>query len=579
MSNEKFELKSFYELVDRANQLFPNEILYRFNRVKEEEVQVTYNEFYHYVRKATLAMRALGVKDQKVIVMGETTVQWMTTYLATVFAGGIIVPLDPGLLPEEIVNFANVAEAKVIVYSKTFESLFNEHGDEIKTAERFIMSDKAAFTLDLDDEYNESDKYITFKSFMSYGERLYKEYNESNDQDKFDFNDQDTEKMQILLFTSGTTGTSKGVMLNQRNICSVENDIYPVFKVLNVGDVILSVLPIHHTYEMATAMLAPFLFGVTIAMSDGIKYVTKNIKQYKPTIMTLVPLFASTFYKTIWKNIEKQGKVKKVKFGIKLTKFLRAFGIDVRKKVFKDIHEVFGGNLKYLVVGGAALNPEIVKFFHAIGVQMSQGYGITECAPLISVVPLDKYNPSSCGTPMDGVTVRIEKEREEDDYGEIVVTGRNVMLGYYKRPDLTAEVMTEDGWFRTGDYGYIGKKNYIYITGRKKNIIIAENGKNIFPEEIEEYFESIPLVEEVVVVGRENKETGDVVIAAVVVPNIEECDKHGLHDDETIYEAINHAVHDLNQKLASYKHIGVVELRKEPFEKTAARKIKRFLVK
>ncbi|MBO5339003.1 MAG: AMP-binding protein [Clostridia bacterium] len=579
MSNEKFELKSLYELVDRANKLFPNEILYRFNRVKDEEVQVTYNEFYHYVRKATLAMNALGVKDQKVIVMGETTVQWVATYMATVFAGGVIVPLDPGLLPEEIVNFANVAEAKVIVYSKTFESLFNEHGEEIKSAEKFIMNDKSAFTLELDEEYNDSDKYITFKNLMSYGDKLYKEYNESNDENKFDFFDQDTEKMQILLFTSGTTGTSKGVMLNQRNICAVETDIYPVFSVLKVGDLILSVLPVHHTYEMATGMFAPFMFGATIAISDGIKYVTKNIKQYKPTIMTLVPLFASTFYKTIWKNIEKQGKTKKVKFGIKLTKFLRVFGIDIRKKVFKDIHEVFGGKLKYLVVGGAALNPEIVKFFHAIGVQMSQGYGITECAPLISVVPLDKYNPSSCGKPMDGVSVRIEKEREEDDYGEIVVTGKNVMLGYYKRPDLTQEVMTEDGWFRTGDYGYIGKKNYIYITGRKKNIIIAENGKNIFPEEIEEYFESIPLVEEVVVVGRENKDTGDVVIVAVVVPNMEECDKHGFHDDETIYEAINHAVHDLNQKLASYKHIGDVELRKEPFEKTAARKIKRFLVK
>ena len=210
---------------------------------------------------------------------------------------------------------------------------------------------------------------------------------------------------------------------------------------------------------------------------------------------------------------------------------------------------------------------------------MSQGYGITECAPLISVVPLDKYNPTSCGKHMDGVKVRIEKEREEDGYGEIVVSGKNVMLGYYNRPDLTAEVMTEDGWFRTGDYGYMDKKGYIYITGRKKNIIIASNGKNVFPEEIEEYFSQIPLVEEVVVVGRECEKTGDTIIAAVVVPNKEECDAHGLHDDETIYEAINHAVHDLNQKLESFKHIGVVELRHEPFEKTAARKIKRFLVK
>ena len=579
MSNQSINLKSLYELIDRANTLFKDETLYRFNRSRDEEVRVSYGEFYHYVRKATLAMKALDIKDQKVIVMGETSVQWMATYLATIFAGGVIVPLDPGLLPEEIVNFANVAEAKVVVYSKTFEQLFLDHGSEIKSAEKFIMNDKAAFTLDLDEEYSENDKYITFKSFMSYGERLYKEYNESNDENKFDFFDQDTEKLQILLFTSGTTGTSKGVMLNQRNLCAVQNDIYPVFNVLKVGDILLSVLPVHHTYELSTGMLAPFMFGATVAISDGIKYVTKNIKQYQPTIMTLVPLFASTFYKTIWKNIEKQGKTKKVKFGIKLTKFLRAFGIDIRKKVFKDIHEVFGGNLKYLVVGGAALNPEIVKFFHAIGVQMSQGYGITECAPLISVVPLNKYNPSSCGKPMTGVSVRIEKEREEDNYGEIVVSGQNVMLGYYNRPDLTAEVMTDDGWFRTGDYGYIGKKNYIYITGRKKNIIIASNGKNVFPEEIEEYIENISLVSEVVVVGRECEKTGDTIIAAVVVPNYEECAAQNLHDDETVYEAINHQIHDMNQKLESFKHVGVVEIRKEPFEKTPSRKIKRFLIK
>ena len=578
MSQEKFELKNLYELVDGANNKFANKTVYKFNRTKDEEVSITYGEYYHYVRKLTLAMNEIGIKDQKVVVMGETSVQWMATYMATVFAGGVIVPLDPGLLHEEIINFINLSEAKVVVYSNTFESLFKEQEAALPTVEKFVMTNKALFTLEPDEEYVD-EKYISYRSLLTMGEKLYKEYNESNDNNKFDFFDQDTEKMQILLFTSGTTGTSKGVMLNQRNICAVENDIFPVFSILGPDDVVLSVLPPHHTYELATAMLAPFMLGATISISDGLKYVVKNIKQFQPTIMTLVPLFASTFYKTIQKNVEKQGKTKKLKKGMKISKFLRFFGIDVRRKLFKDIHEVFGGRLKYLVVGGAALNPEIIEFFDAIGIQMSQGYGITECAPLISVVPLDKFNTHSCGKPMEGVKVRIEKEKEEDNYGEIVVTGKNVMLGYYNRPDLTAEVMTDDGWFRTGDYGYVDKKGYIYITGRKKNIIIASNGKNVFPEEIEEYIETIPYVSEVVVVGRENEKTGDTVIAAVVVPNYDECDAHGLHEDETIYEAINHAVHDLNQKLESFKHVSVVELRKEPFEKTASRKIKRFLVK
>lgn len=578
MSKEKFELKNLYELVDRANNLFGDITAYRFNRTKDEEISITYNEYYHYVRKLTLAMNKIGVKDQKVVIMGETSIQWIATYMATIFAGGIIVPLDPGLLHEELINFINLAEAKVVVYSNTFEELFKEHESEMPSVEKFVMTNKALFTLEPDEEYVD-EKYISYRSLLTMGDELYNKYNESDDESKFDFNDQDTEKLSVLLFTSGTTGTSKGVMLNQRNICAVENDIHPVFSVLSTDDLILSVLPPHHTYELATTMLAPFMFGATIAISDGIKYVVKNIKQYKPTVMTLVPLFASTFYKTIKKNVEKQGKTKKLKTGMKISKVLRFFGIDKRRALFKDLHEVFGGRLKYLIVGGAALSPEIVDFFHAIGIQMSQGYGITECAPLISVVPLDKYNRSSCGKPMDGVSVRIEKEREEDNYGEMVVTGKNVMLGYYNRPDLTAEVMTEDGWFRTGDYGYIDKKGYIYITGRKKNIIIASNGKNVFPEEIEEYIETIPYVAEVVVVGRECEKTGDVTIVAVVVPNFEECDAHGLHDDETIYEAINHSIHDLNQKLESFKHVGVVELRHEPFEKTASRKIKRFLVK
>ncbi len=578
MKNEKIELNSLYDLVDRGNNMFANCRLYCFNKTKEEEVSITYGEFYHYVRKLTLAMNEIGIKDEKVILTGETSVQWIASYMATVFAGGVIVPLDPGLLPEEMINFVNLSKAKVVVHSQTFEKFFGERDGEMPTVEKYIMTNKALFTLEPDEEYID-EKHISYRSFLTLGDKLYKEYNQSQSEDKFDFFKQDAEKLSVLLFTSGTTGTSKGVMLSQKNICAVLKDIHPVFSPLTEKDLILSVLPPHHTYELATTQLAPYMYGATIAISDGLKYVVKNIKQFKPTIMTLVPLFASTFYKTILKNVEKQGKTKKLKTGIKLSNFLLKFGIDIRKKTFKDLHEVFGGNLRFLIVGGAPLNPEIVTFFHSIGIQMSQGYGITECAPLISVVPLDKYNKASCGQPMDGVKVRIEKEREEDNYGEIVVTGDNVMLGYYERPDLTAEVMTEDGWFRTGDYGYIDKKNYIYITGRKKNIIIASNGKNVFPEEIEEYLGTIPYVEEVVVVGRENKKTGDVVIAAVVFPNKDECDAHGLHEDETIYEAINHAVHDMNQKLESFKHVSVVELRHEPFEKTPSRKIKRFLVK
>ena len=568
-----FELSSIYELYRRGAELYGAHPLYRFNRAKEEEVTVNYDEYLTFLQKMTLAFGELGVKDNKVIVIGETSVQWITSYVSTVTAGGVIVPLDPGVLEDEIINFINLAEAKVVVYSHTFEKLFTERGNELKTVEMFIQTDKSTFTLTTEEPY-EASRYTTFNNILALGEYLYAGLGEEG----FVLPQQDVQKLSVLLFTSGTTGTSKGVMLSQRNICAVMEGIEPTLNVLTKEDSVMSVLPIHHTYEMSAGILAPMLYGCTINISDGIKYVAKNMKQFKPSIMTLVPLFAATLYKTIMKSVQKQGKEKTLKTGVKISNFLLKFHVDVRKKLFAQVLEALGGRLKYFVVGGAALNPELVDNFKSLGIHISQGYGITECAPLISVVSLTDYNPASCGKAMPGMQVMIDKENPDDLTGEIVVKGDNVMLGYYNAPGLTDEVLSL-GWFRTGDYGYVDKKGYIYITGRKKNIIIASNGKNVFPEEIEEYISDIPLVEEVVVVGRDEKKNGEISIVAIVVPNQEECEARGLTEDEAIYEAISAEVTAVNKKLVAYKHINHVEIRKEPFEKTAARKIKRFLVK
>ena len=568
-----FELNSIYGLFERGAKLYGAHPLYRFNREKEDMVIVNYDEYMPFLQKMTLAMQELGVKDQKVIVMGETSVQWITTYVSTVTAGGVIVPLDPGILEDEMINFINLSEAKVVVYSKTFEKLFNERGNELKTVEMFIETDKSTFTLTTEEPY-EASRYTTFNNILALGEYLYSNLGE----DGFVLPEQDTKKMSVLLFTSGTTGTSKGVMLSQRNICAVMEGIEPTLNVLTPDDAVMSVLPIHHTYEMSAGILAPMLYGCTINISDGIKYVAKNMKQFKPTIMTLVPLFAATLYKTIMKNVKKQGKEKTLKTGVRISNFLLKFHVDLRKKLFAQVLEALGGRLKYFIVGGAALNPELVDSFKALGIHISQGYGITECAPLISVISLKDYNPASCGKAMPGMQVMIDKENPDDLTGEIVVKGDNVMLGYYNAPELTNEVLS-NGWFRTGDYGYIDKKGYIYITGRKKNIIIASNGKNVFPEEIEEYIGEIPLVEEVVVLGRDEKKNGEVDIVAIVVPNQDECAAAGLTDEEAIYNTIHERIIEINKKLVAYKHVNKVEIRNEPFEKTAAKKIKRFLVK
>lgn len=564
------EIKSIYELIERGSELFKDKNLFKFNK-GDEVVEISYNEFLDYVNKITFAFINMGVKDKKVVVIGETSVEWIASYIATVTAGGVIVPLDPYLLEDEIIKFVNHSEASFVVCSPAFEKLFRDREKDIPAVSNIIIADKMNFTLTSDKQYL-SEKFTDFNNILALGEYLIKNTDIKIEKDR------DTTKMSALLFTSGTTGSSKGVMLSEKNICTVVNGIYPTLWQLNTDDTLLSVLPVYHTYEMSCGILAPMIFGCSICISDGIKYVGKNIKQFSPTIMTLVPMFINQLYKNIWKSAKKQGKEKMLSFGIKLSDLLAKVHINVRKKLLSSVIEAMGGKLKYFIVGGAALDPHMVDAFASFGIQVSQGYGITECAPLISVVPLDKYNPTSCGKPMPGLSVRIDKENPEDTYGEIVVKGDNVMLGYYKDKEATDEVLDSEGWFKTGDYGYTDDEGYIYITGRKKNVIVLSGGKNLFPEELEEYLGAVPLVEEAVVVGRECKETGDITVVAVVYPNKEECDKAGLTTNEQIYEAINGAVTKINKKLASYKHIHKVELRDEPFEKTTTRKIKRYTV-
>lgn len=563
-------VSTIYGLFHDVAEIQPEHPLYRFNN-KGGEVSVSYKEVDELIKKMTCAFTHLGVKDKKVIVMGETSVQWITTYVSVVTAGGVIVPFDPLLLEDEMINFIKVANASVVVYSDHFEKLFSERGGDLPNVELFIKTDKQTFTLDPEDAYVE-EKYTTYNNILSLGKYLY----ETNGAPE-NMLQHDTEKLSILLFTSGTTGTSKGVMLAEKNVCSVLNGIIPTLNVLTPDDSVLSVLPIHHTYEMSAGILAPMLYGMTVNICDGIKYVGKNIKQFKPSVLALVPMFANQLYKTIWKSAQKQGNDKKLRMGINISNFLMKLHIDVRRKLLSQVHEAFGGRLKYFIVGGAALAPELVDEFRSFGIHISQGYGITECAPLISVVGLRDYNPTSCGKLMPGMQIFIDKENASDTFGEIVVKGDNVMLGYYNDPEQTAAVLN-NGWFRTGDYGYVDEKGYIYITGRKKNIIISSSGKNVFPEEIEEYLEAIPQVAEVVVVGRENPETKDVEIVAVVFPDEEECKKANL-EGEAIYEFINGEITKINKKLAAYKHINKLEIRNEPFEKTTTRKIRRNTVK
>ena len=341
----------------------------------------------------------------------------------------------------------------------------------------------------------------------------------------------------------------------------------------------VSVLPPHHTYEMTCGEFGVINIGAEAFINDSIKHVMKNFKAFQPNALALVPLFVETMHKRIWDEIRRQGLEKKVRAAMKINEALLNVGIDIRQKLFGRITAAFGGKLKSIVCGGAPINPTIIKDFYHFGITVLEGYGITECSPLVAVNSPGKVRFHSVGQPVYGCEVRIDYTPGETT-GEIQVKGENIMMGYYKNEEATAEVFTEDGYFRTGDIGYMDKDGYIYITGRKKNVIILSNGKNVFPEELEEYLSNIETVSEAVVVGRKDAENAksEVAITAIIVPNMESPALIDKSRDE-VYEIVRTAVMAINKKLPSFKHITEVELRDEPFEKNSSRKIKRYKIK
>ena len=366
-------------------------------------------------------------------------------------------------------------------------------------------------------------------------------------------------------------------MLNQRNVCTVINDARKPLAGFNEKDTLLSVLPVHHTYELTCGIFAAMDHGCKICINDSIKHVTKNLKKYKPTAMAVVPLYVEVFYNSIMKNVRKQGLEKTFNTAVKISKVAGKVKIDLRKQLFGKVMEAFGGRLHKMICGGAALRPELIEIFRAIGIEICQGYGITECAPLISVIPCGVYNPKSCGLVSESLQVFIDKENPSDEFGEIVVKGPNVMLGYYNNEQATREVLSPKGWFYTGDYGYVDENNYLYITGRKKNIIVLQDGKNVFPEEIEEYLGAIPHIKECVVVGRQKD--NDLCITALVYPDFDYTKSAGLNTKEEVYNAIRDQINATNRKLVGYKRVMALEFVEEEFEKTPSKKIKRFLYK
>ena len=512
----------------------------------------TYREFDEDVKALGTAIANLGFGDKHIAMIGENSYPYVVNYLAVIQSLGVFVPVDKELPPNDILNVINDSDAEVVFYASHFEELFTTRADELPKVKYFIGIDRET----------DDGKFLSYRTFIEEGRKKYLEGDTSYTDMEWD--DQD---MKLLVYTSGTTGLAKGVMLTEHNLVSC---VYHGLRVATIFTKCLSVLPYNHSYEAVAGLLVALHKHATICINDNLRHVLKNLQRFKPDYIYLVPVFVETFYKRIWTQAKEGGKEGGLKFLIKMSNALRKVGIDKRRTLFKSIHDAFGGNLREIVCGGAPLRPELGAFFDAIGITLLNGYGITECSPLVSVNQPHCNDCTTVGLPLPCIKVRLE-DQDENGEGEICVKGDIVMQGYYKHPELTKEAIV-DGWFHTGDYGKFNKRGLLMITGRKKNLIILGNGKNIFPEEIEGYLSAIPYVQEVIVFGIKNADGHEEALGAEFFLSEEKLKEYGVTDPQ---DSLKRDIAKACRALPTYKHISKFYIRPVEFEKTTAKKIKR----
>ena len=521
-------------------------------------IPVTYRQLKSDIDAFGTALTDLGLKGKHIGVIGETRYEWMVGHLGTVCGTGVVVPLDKELPLSELTNLCQRARLSAVIYSGKVEKSILKAIEGIESME-YIIS--------MDAEKSDEDR-LSFHELVNRGRRLV----EAGDRSVIDAKI-DADAMSILLFTSGTTGLAKGVMLSHKNIVSNVMNMSMYVEVLE-SDISLSILPIHHTYEFTCDHMTVLYQGGTVAFCEGLKYIVKNMEECRATILIGVPLVFEMMNKKVWKQAEKTGKAAKLRKGIALAKKLDRFNIKSMRKLFKDVHNAFGGNMRLFISGAAAIDPEIIDNFNSMGINMFQGYGMTENSPIIAV-HRDRYHDSaSVGPAMPNTQIRIENP-DEDGIGEIVTKSDSVMLGYYENPEETARSL-KDGWLYTGDYGYLDERGFLYITGRKKNVIVTKNGKNIFPEEVEYYLGKSQYISEVVVDGVEQPD-GELIVTAHIVPDRETIvEQVGEMDEAQMKKFFKKIIDDTNDMMPSYKRVKRFVLRSEEFEKTSTKKIKRF---
>ncbi len=531
------KLENIRQMLEQKAVTVPDEIAFRYMVKHKTLVEKTYRDFYQEVRWLGSYLLKRGVRGRKIALMGENSYQWLLAYFAIVTSGNVAVLLAKEQTAAEVGILLAQSEADVIVTSAACRSVA-ETGKKKLGRVRLMC-------LDAMDEWMEKGR-----RFYERGRRPY------------DRLETDADALATIFFTSGTSGMSKAVMLSQRNMASDIN--FAVQNFCPTEGSVMAVLPFHHAFGLVTAVMMPFHYQRPLFINSSLADFMKEIPIAKPGTLFLVPLFVETFSKTIWRTARKQGQEKTLRRGMALSNALLRVGIDQRRKLFQSVLSKFGGNLEYIICGGAALDARYVKEFRSLGVEILNGYGITECSPVLSVNRNHYHRDGSVGQVLPGVSIRIANV-DEHGIGEIQVRGDNVMMGYYHDEASTEEAF-EDGWYRTGDLGYLDEDGFLFITGRKKNLIILANGENVSPEELEQLILRIPEVAEVVAYEE------DKAITAEIFP-----DETELSEAEA-RKAIEEGVKQLNSELPNFKKIHKIKFRTSEFEKTATRKIKRYQV-
>lgn len=544
------EVTNFKEMIERSAQIYKTRTAFKLKNKDGEIYSKTYEEVKNDIYALGTELIENGLTNKRIAVIGKNSYKWAISYLASSIVG-VVVPIDKELHSDDVINFMNVAECECILGD----------GKNLKTITENIEKLNNKKTIFVDFEKS-------FEHYLEAGKTLLEKGNTKFEEIKIN-----PDEMKILLFTSGTTGNAKGVCLSQKNICSNILSIYGIVKVKR-SDLFFSILPLHHTYECTIGFLLPLYSGASICYCDGLRYISKNMLEYHPSVILCVPLLLESMYKKIMKSLKKSLPEKYTKDGenpIDKLPFI------LRKIVSRKVKNTLGGRLRVFIVGAAAVNPEIANTFDKLKLNSLQGYGLTECAPLVAGNTDFFKRNDSAGLPIPTVEYKIDNPNQEG-VGEIIVKGPNVMLGYYNMPEETEKVL-KDGWFHTGDLGKIDENGFLYITGRCKSVIVTKNGKNIYPEEIESYLNESPLISESLVIGTHKENDDETYVNAQIFPNkeaITEYLKGTVPTKEEIKKVISDVIANVNSKIPNYKHIKDFAIRDSEFEKTTTQKVKRY---